>query len=547
MTLFSTQNSGANVTDNSNERQPIGDMSISMGAWSFYFLAKLAFFWKELIGFHPLENLAFAAFILLPVKHTIAGRVKNIATVPLAVALLYHDSWLPPISRAFSQASLLSSFSFNYLIELLARFFSLPAIAMLVIAWVIYWFISRWVRMGTVVVVTMACMAILQNSAPHTATQPIQATEQATNSDVASGKGDMDKIVQTFFTQEAKRIVSFPSPQAEAAPFDVIFIHICSLSWDDIHAMGLENHPLWHRFDFLFTHFNSASSYSGPAAIRIMRSTCGQSPHSNLYSPVSDQCYLMSSLKHSGFQPNLAMNHDGHFDDFLKTVQAQGSMNISPLSLEGATVAQHAFDDSPIYDDFSVLTRWLDSRQKTNSPRVALFYNTISLHDGNHLVGASSNQNSLETYKFRLLKLMDDMEKFMQSIEKSGRRAVVVMVPEHGAAVHGDKMQISGLREIPSPVITLVPVGIKVIGGNLQREGDTLKIDDTTSYLAVSQIVSRMLEKTPFVNKSFSPSEYAADLPITPFVSQNGEVIVAGYNHRYYIRQDETGWAEYSN
>ncbi len=179
-------------------------------------------------------------------------------------------------------------------------------------------------------------------------------------------------------------------------------------------------------------------------------------------------------------------------------------MNIPPLPLNGITVAQHGFDDSPIYDDFSVLTRWLDNRQKSNSARVALFYNTISLHDGNHLTGPNSNLNSLDSYKIRLTKLLDDLEKFMQSLEKSGRRAVVAMVPEHGAAVRGDKMQIAGLREIPSPAITLVPVGIKVIGDNLQREGDTLMIDDTTSYLAVSHIVARMLEKSPFAKNSFS-------------------------------------------
>jgi len=524
--------------------------NISMGVWSFYFLAKLALFWKELIGFHPWENLAFASFILLPVKSPLAGKIKNTATVIAAVALLYHDSWLPPISRAFSQASLLSSFSLNYLVELLGRFVSLPVVAMLVIAWVAYWYISRWVRMGSIVMVTMVVMAISQNPEPHPVAQPAQsaqAGEPGVDSAGGEGKPDMDKVMQTFFAREMARSVTFPLPAADAAPFDVIFIHVCSLSWDDIRAMGLEHHPLWHRFDFLLTRFNSAASYSGPAAIRILRSTCGQSQHAKLYNPTSEQCYLMSSLKHSGFEPSLAMNHDGHFDDFLKTVQTQGGMNISPLSLNGVAVAQRAFDDAPIYDDFSVLTRWLDTRQKSNNSRVALFYNTISLHDGNHVVGPNSNLNSIETYKIRLSKLLDDTEKFMQSLEKSGRRAVVVMIPEHGAAVRGDKMQIAGLREIPSPAITLVPVGIKVIGGNFQREGDTLSISEPTSYLAVSHIIARMLEKSPFAKSSFAPSDYTADLPTTQFVSQNDEVSVAGYNHRYYLRQDETGWSEYSN
>ncbi|MBI5627217.1 MAG: cellulose biosynthesis protein BcsG, partial [Nitrosomonadales bacterium] len=49
--------------------------NISMGLWGFYFIAKLALYLKELIGFHTLANLAFAAFILFPVKHVLWRRV----------------------------------------------------------------------------------------------------------------------------------------------------------------------------------------------------------------------------------------------------------------------------------------------------------------------------------------------------------------------------------------------------------------------------------------------------------------------------------------
>ncbi|MFM7969618.1 cellulose biosynthesis protein BcsG [Aeromonas sp. A-5] len=39
---------------------------------------------------------------------------------------------------------------------------------------------------------------------------------------------------------------------------------------------------------------------------------------------------------------------------------------------------------------------------------------------------------------------------------------MVVVVPEHGAALAGDRMQMSGLRDIPSPAITRMPVGIRL-------------------------------------------------------------------------------------
>lgn len=579
-------------------RANISLANLSLGVWGFYFIAKLALYWKELIGFHTLANLALAVFILFPVKHVRWRRMKQAATLLLAVALLYYDSWLPPIGRVLSQASLVSNFSSAYLIELAGRFVSLPVIAMLLAACAAYWLVSRWMRLDVVIIAVVAAAPVIahyKNPVPRAVeqtqqfaqfeeeeqsglpapialqsqpaqsaplaqpslpaqpgisaqqTQPAQNSELSVGNDAANANPDMDKVLQDFLAQEATRSVSFPALKTGAIPFDVIFIHVCSLSWDDVRLVGLEHHPLWQRFDILLTRFNTVSAYSGPAAIRMLRATCGQPPHASLYSPASDKCYLMDSLKRSGFEPGLAMNHDGHFDKFLETVQTQGRLNVPPFPLNGITIDQYAFDDSPVYDDLSVLTHWLESRQKSNSPRVALFYNTASLHDGNHLMGEHSKLNSRQNFKIRLTKLLDDLEAFFQAMEKSGRRAVVAMIPEHGAALRGDKMQIAGLREIPSPSITLVPVGIKVIGSGLQRTGRTLQIDRPTSYLAVSHIIARVLEKSPYTKKTFAPPDYAADLPVTPFVSQNDGVVMIGYKQRYYLRQDSAEWLDYTD
>ncbi len=37
-----------------------------LGPWNAYFLIKFFLFWQGSIRFHPLENLAFAAFLLVP-------------------------------------------------------------------------------------------------------------------------------------------------------------------------------------------------------------------------------------------------------------------------------------------------------------------------------------------------------------------------------------------------------------------------------------------------------------------------------------------------
>jgi len=519
--------------------------TVSLGNWEFYFLVKLLLFWRGVIGFHPLANLAFAAFLLIPVKSRLWRKVRQVAAVLLGIGLLYYDSWLPSFGRALSQAALVSSFDAAYLLELAGRFVSINAIAMLVIAWVAYRFVAPRLRLGLIVIGCMALLAIFQQKQGY-ANAPIAGDSPLVKGEAlrAGEKPDLNKVLRDFYEKEATRSVAFPVPLLEAVPFDVIFIHVCSLSWDDIRAAGLEQHPLWKRFDFLFTHFNSAASYSGPAAIRIQRATCGQASNEDLYQPVADRCYLMDNLQRSGFEPQLAMNHDGHFDDFLKTIQAQ-HLNVPPLPLDGAPVVQHAFDGAPIYDDFSVLMRWMGNRQKSDATRVALYYNTISLHDGNRLVGQNSKLGSIASYKIRLAGLLDELEKFMLEFEREGRRAVVVMVPEHGAAVQGDQMQIAGLREIPSPRITLVPVGIKVIGEGGLRQGNTLMLDTETSYLAISQIVAHMLEISPFTGSGFNPADYAGDLATTPFVSQNESSVVMRHNNRTSWQQGNEEWSEY--
>ena len=44
------------------------------------------------------------------------------------------------------------------------------------------------------------------------------------------------------------------------------------------------------------------------------------------------------------------------------------------------------FDGSSVQSDYAVLSRWWQQRLADPAPRVALYYNSASLHDGNRLV-----------------------------------------------------------------------------------------------------------------------------------------------------------------
>lgn len=71
-----------------------------------------------------------------------------------------------------------------------------------------------------------------------------------------------------FHDTEKDRRAEWPDKLAkDSTPFDILLLNICSLSNDDLKAVGLKNHEVLKQFNIRFPqNFNSATSYSGPAA-----------------------------------------------------------------------------------------------------------------------------------------------------------------------------------------------------------------------------------------------------------------------------------------
>ncbi len=504
-----------------------------LGAWNYYFAAKAALFALGLIDLHLAANLLFAAALFaMAAARTRAARPW--IGVPVAIALLYYDSRLPGIGRALSQAGLVSSFSAAYLAELAGRFFSWKVIAVLALVIAGCVAAARFVRIDVFVVASMVAIALSLSPAPWVPDDPAK---------IAGAKAGPtpqgpDAFVAEFFRDEAQRRVGFA--KAEGVPFDVIFLHVCSLSWDDLQATGLADHPLFASFDILLRRFNSVSTYSGPAVIRLLRAPCGQPRHPDLYTAAPRQCLLMPDLQEAGLEPQLALNHDGHFDGFLDHVRAQG-MVAAPVPLKGIAAPLRGFDDSRVYDDAAVLARWIEARRKSPAPRAALYYNTLTLHDGNHFASDPGTKSS-ETYKARLATLLGQLQAFIDEVAASGRRSVVVLIPEHGAALRGDSAQIPGLREIPTPAITLVPVGIRVVGPDARRVGAPVTASDETSFLALSHLVSAMLARPPFGADGFRASDYTAGMPVTPFVAEGESDVVVRRGDALLLRHERDAW-----
>ncbi|MDC6625665.1 cellulose biosynthesis protein BcsG, partial [Leclercia adecarboxylata] len=125
-------------------------------------------------------------------------------------------------------------------------------------------------------------------ASPASPAQGISATA-ATNSQ-GNDSLALDNWLENFFKAEAARQTQFPPPSPQSAAFDVVVLNVCSLAWDDLDAVGLRDNALLQRMDVVFDRFNSATSYSGPAAIRLLRASCGQPRHQALYEPAPEQC-----------------------------------------------------------------------------------------------------------------------------------------------------------------------------------------------------------------------------------------------------------------
>ncbi|HII1965530.1 TPA: cellulose biosynthesis protein BcsG [Escherichia coli] len=478
-----------------------------LSGWNFYFLVKFGLLWAGYLNFHPLLNLVFAAFLLMPIPRYSLHRLRHWIALPIGFALFWHDTWLPGPESIMSQGSQVAGFSTDYLIDLVTRFINwqmIGAIFVLLVAWL---FLSQWIRITVFVVAILLWLNVLTLAGPSFSLWPAgQPTTTVTTTGgnaaatvAATGGapvvGDMpaqtappttanlNAWLNNFYNAEAKRKSTFPSSlPADAQPFELLVINICSLSWSD--------------FD---------------------------------------------NLSKLGFTQHLMMGHNGQFGGFLKEVRENGGMQSELMDQTNLPVILLGFDGSPVYDDTAVLNRWLDVTEKDKNSRSATFYNTLPLHDGNHYPGVSKTAD----YKARAQKFFDELDAFFTELEKSGRKVMVVVVPEHGGALKGDRMQVSGLRDIPSPSITDVPVGVKFFGMKAPHQGAPIVIDQPSSFLAISDLVVRVLDGKIFTEDNVDWKKLTSGLPQTAPVSENSNAVVIQYQDKPYVRLNGGDWVPY--
>lgn len=492
-----------------------------MAAWNLYFISKLVLHAFGRLRLSPILDALLLALVLAPLPER-WRRPRAAAAWAAAVALAWSESWLPPPATIWHfLADPSTRPSFGYVLRFLGGAVSLPLLAAFAaLAGAVVWTARRGFRLTPLVVAGLIAAAI--------------ADPSALSLSGASRERD------AFYASEARRLVRL-GPAAEPA-FDVIILHVCSLSWDDLRTAGLEGDPFWRGFQAAFSRFNSATSYSNPSAIRLLRAPCGQRGHAGIFQPAADACYLLDGLRRLGYRSWAASNHDGSYDHYAETLKAHARAD-DPMPLDGVPVAKLNFNESAIFDDWAVLNRWWRERQRSGAPRAALYYNSVSLHQGAHARGQPGDwsKGRVSRYRDSARAFFAEMDRFFSLIQASGRRAVVLFVSEHGAALAGSAVQAPDLRDIPTPALTLVPVGVRILGPGAPISARAAS-DRPVSYLALAELLRRFLERPPFANGSPSLEESLRGLPETALVSENENARVLESWGRFLVQEKSGRW-----
>lgn len=506
-----------------------------MQYWSLYFFAKFALYFNHAIKFNWYLNLLLAICVSFSFRQPRWRIAQQTIAVIAAIALLYYESSLPPPARLLAEAGRMSSYSFSYLLELFTRFINLGYVLVFGVMLALYMMLAERLRFSSFVFVGILCIPLLAQFG-----WPGQQQYRV------DGAQDPGVLLNTFYAAEKDRRLSLPAISQVQHPFDIVILQPGELGWDDLAFVDAPYPKFLNRFDLVLLNFNSATSHSAPAAKRLLRGSCGQVSDGVLSEPAAAGCALFPSLEQAGYDTAAVLNHNGRYNRFAETISTYAGTKAQ----EGkwGTVAMHGFDGAPVYDDFSVLSKWWNKHHAhAGGKPIALYYNSITLHDGNTLPGTRAI-NSVQSYKPRLDKLLADFDHFITELEHAGRPAVVILMPAHGAAMRGDQLQAAGMREIPSPKLTLVPVAVKLIGfAHAKDAGPPLEVKHPTSYFGVFKLLAGLMTEDAKQATGKPWSERLQQVEETAFVSENEKIIVMRDKDAYLMRSAEDLWIKYDS
>ncbi len=166
----------------------------------------------------------FAAFLIFPLPRAGWRRARHWLALPVGAGIFYHDTWLPGIESIRAQGSQVFSFTLDYWAELLGRFINWEMVGAGFVLLTLYLFIAQWLRFTPWILLALLWLWVSpQVSNPFASSKG--ASEHALNTPREETRSSVLPM------EEQERLVHFPeSLPAQATPFDVLIINVCSLA-----------------------------------------------------------------------------------------------------------------------------------------------------------------------------------------------------------------------------------------------------------------------------------------------------------------------------
>jgi cellulose synthase operon protein YhjU len=516
--------------------------------WNFFFLLTILLYLIGAIRMDPVLNIGFLLWLLLPMpaalhRYCSLRYARQGINVLLAILLLWRQTWLPSPFQVLTLIQTYGLPSWDYMMTFITGVLTMPALFSLLTLALLGFLLSRRKLLNLV------ALPVLLVLSPHITIGTDDNNEPYSLVGVNTAEAadiDPERYLQGFYAAEAEQSVHFSLPAADDVPFDIVVIHACSLSWDDLKEIGITyDSPFFKQFDYLFTNFNSATGYSTPAVRRLLQSSCGQRSHQDIHHDQQPQaCLLFNGLGSVGYKTFVGLSHDGLYGNFIGTIKQHTPSDTVILPLSDMKKQAIFFDGkTDLYNDNDVLKRWVMARESSSQERAALYYNSVLLHAGTRWVGERKSRNDKAQYNDVATAFLDDIQAFIDSLEASERNTVLLFVPEHGRALSGSRFQPADIRDIPLPKITKVPVGVKLIGKNLTpQETRQNIISKPTSYQALSWLMSRYVEKSPFGDNPPSADALSFRIPRTEFVAEHEGRVVMEMEGKFLYRHTDGKW-----
>lgn len=191
-----------------------------LGIWNIYFCIALMLDWQGRILLQPVANALLAAALLVPLTSIWARRLRQCVAIPAGLALLYHETWLPPISRLRDESSVFH-FSADYLADIALRFVNWQLLAVMALIALGYALLKPWLRITTISIAGLVWLLCLQ--IPHPAW--IRATTDRSEAGIGTGSTtpashpeDLNAQLQQFYEKSRSASPAFLPPVPQRNP-----------------------------------------------------------------------------------------------------------------------------------------------------------------------------------------------------------------------------------------------------------------------------------------------------------------------------------------